>query len=200
MIEVVGYVGSVVIAISLLMRNVYKLRIVNLIGAFLFVIYGYLISAPAVWSVNLFIVFVDLYYIYDLKRKPHLFKFVQLNYNDLIESFIYFHLDDILNYFPNITSIPLKDLSYYLIVRNFIIVGIFGYRHIDDSNIEICIDYISPYWRDFKNAVNFFKYVASQEKFKDKTFHVKSYNLSHSNYLIKIGFEKHSEGKFILKI
>ncbi len=70
MVEIIGYTGSIVIAVSLLMKDALKLRIINMIGALLFVIYGIMIKAHAVWLVNLFIAVVDLYYIYELKKKP----------------------------------------------------------------------------------------------------------------------------------
>lgn len=200
MYELIGYLGSVIIAVSLLMRNVYKLRVVNMIGACFFVVYGYLINAPAVWLVNLFIAVVDLYYIYDLKKKPHLFRFIPMNYNDLIESFINSHMDDIVVYFPNLDRQLLEKLSYYLIVRNFVVVGIFGFRYIDDGNIEVVIDYIVKDWRDFKNAVNFFNYVSSNLQFKNKIFHTFSSNKYHNEYLMRMGFKKVGENKFILEL
>lgn len=61
--EWVGYLASVVIAISLMMSNIKKLRWWNLIGAALFVVYGLAIDAIPVALVNFFIVFIDAYYL-----------------------------------------------------------------------------------------------------------------------------------------
>ncbi|ASJ97743.1 YgjV family protein [Shewanella marisflavi] len=66
--EWVGYLASVVVAISLMMSNIKKLRWWNLIGAALFVAYGLAIDALPVALVNFFIVLIDAYYLVKLYR------------------------------------------------------------------------------------------------------------------------------------
>ena len=61
--EIIGYVASVLVAVSLMMRSVFKLRVINLLGAAVFTAYGLLIDAYPVAAMNLFIVFIDLYYL-----------------------------------------------------------------------------------------------------------------------------------------
>ena len=67
-IEWVGYAASICIAISLLMTDMFKLRIINSIGCILFVIYGFSIKAYPVGGINLFIFFVNIYYIIKMRR------------------------------------------------------------------------------------------------------------------------------------
>ena len=67
--EWVGYLASVVVAISLMMSSIKKLRWWNLIGAALFVAYGIAISAYPVALVNFFIVLIDAYYLIKLYRE-----------------------------------------------------------------------------------------------------------------------------------
>ncbi|MCE9679307.1 hypothetical protein LZP69_08985 [Shewanella sp. AS1] len=66
--EWVGYLASVVVAFSLMMANIKKLRWWNLIGAALFVAYGTAISAYPVALVNFFIVLIDAYYLVKIYR------------------------------------------------------------------------------------------------------------------------------------
>ncbi|MGI2109410.1 YgjV family protein [Shewanella frigidimarina] len=68
--EWVGYLASVVVAISLMMSDIKKLRWWNLIGAGLFVAYGLAIDAIPVALVNFFIVLIDAYYLVKLYRDP----------------------------------------------------------------------------------------------------------------------------------
>ncbi|GGB54140.1 YgjV family protein [Shewanella inventionis] len=68
--EWVGYLASVVVAISLMMSDIKKLRWWNLIGAALFVAYGLAIDALPVALVNFFIVLIDIYYLVKLYREP----------------------------------------------------------------------------------------------------------------------------------
>jgi hypothetical protein len=68
--EWVGYLASVVVAFSLMMSNIKKLRWWNLAGALLFVAYGLAIGALPVALVNFFIVLIDAYYLVKLYRQP----------------------------------------------------------------------------------------------------------------------------------
>ncbi|UCG22985.1 MAG: YgjV family protein [Chloroflexota bacterium] len=64
--EIIGYVASVLVAISLMMSSILKLRVINLFGALLFTIYGLLIGAYPVAVMNLFIALIDLYYLREM--------------------------------------------------------------------------------------------------------------------------------------
>ena len=61
--EIIGYVASLLVAVSLMMRSILKLRVINLLGAAVFALYGLLIDAYPVAVMNLFIVLIDLYYL-----------------------------------------------------------------------------------------------------------------------------------------
>ncbi len=60
----VGYLASLVLIISFMMKNVNTLRIVNSIGALLFVLYGIMlaISWPIIIT-NGFILLLNIYYL-----------------------------------------------------------------------------------------------------------------------------------------
>ncbi|MFD0761183.1 uroporphyrinogen decarboxylase [Lutibacter aestuarii] len=67
--EWVGYLASLALIISFMMKNVNTLRVINSIGAILFVIYGFMlaISWPIIIT-NTFILLVNFYYLF-FKRK-----------------------------------------------------------------------------------------------------------------------------------
>lgn len=69
LIEWVGYLASILIAISMFMKDIVKLRFINLVGSLLFVFYGFIIKAYPVAILNLIIVFVNIYYLYKLYDK-----------------------------------------------------------------------------------------------------------------------------------
>lgn len=62
--EWVGYLASLVLIISFMMKNVSTLRIVNSVGALLFVVYGIMltISWPIIIT-NSFILLLNVYYL-----------------------------------------------------------------------------------------------------------------------------------------
>ncbi len=64
MTEWVGYIASLVLMISFLMKNINTLRIINSIGAILFVIYGImLVTSWPIIITNTFILGVNIYYL-----------------------------------------------------------------------------------------------------------------------------------------
>ena len=60
-LEWVGYVSSVLVAVSLTMSSIKKLRWYNLMGAAIFSFYGFAIQAYPVGVLNLFIVLANVY-------------------------------------------------------------------------------------------------------------------------------------------
>lgn len=68
LIEWVGYLASLMVAISLIMTDIVKLRIINSIGCLIFVIYGAIIKAYPVAVMNAFIVVINIYYLIRMKK------------------------------------------------------------------------------------------------------------------------------------
>lgn len=64
MTEWVGYLASLVLMISFLMKNINRLRVINSIGAVLFIVYGVMlaISWPVIIT-NAFILGVNVFYL-----------------------------------------------------------------------------------------------------------------------------------------
>ena len=68
--EWVGYLASLVLMISFLMKDINTLRIINSIGALLFIVYGFMLvtSWPIIIS-NTFILGINTYYLSQKFRK-----------------------------------------------------------------------------------------------------------------------------------
>ena len=66
--EVLGYLASVLVALSLTMRSLFKLWVINLAGAMLFTVYGLVIGALPVAALNFFIALVNIYYLHQIFR------------------------------------------------------------------------------------------------------------------------------------
>ncbi|MFT4698691.1 MAG: Na+-driven multidrug efflux pump [Flavobacteriaceae bacterium] len=68
--ELVGYLASFLVLVSFLMKEVRRLRIVNTIGCFVFIIYGVMlqISWPIVIT-NVAIFGINIYYLFRNNKK-----------------------------------------------------------------------------------------------------------------------------------
>ena len=65
--EIFGYIGTVLILVSFLIEDVYRLRLVNTLGAVFWVIYGFGIMAKPTIIVNICV--ITIHTIWFLKKK-----------------------------------------------------------------------------------------------------------------------------------
>ncbi len=189
--EVIGYVGSVLVAVSLMMKNIFYLRRINLIGAATFAIYGLLVGAIPVFVLNSFISIVDIYYIWEAKRKKEYFTLLPIEQSSgpLLNKFLQFYKEDINLFFPNFHKNQIEEDKSFFILRNLIPVGLFAYKELSPIEILIELDYAIADYRDLKNAR--FVYFAQSNHFSKKGYKIltaKAEVPAHKKYLRKIGF------------
>ena len=99
----IGIIGSALIALSMLMNNIWRLRWINLVGASTMALYGFAIDAPPVWALNLFITSVDVFYLVQLSRRAD--TFTTLPFPDerypYLRRFLEYHREDMARYQPD---------------------------------------------------------------------------------------------------
>jgi len=202
-LEILGYIGSVVVAVSLMMKNIVKLRWWNLVGAALFSLYGLLVGAYPVFAVNFFIAIVDIYYLIVLYKKQDEFSLVSVRpNNNYLKKFTEFYSEDISKFFPEFSFTNLEGKKVFFILRNLLPVGLFAFEISDKNSAVVYIDYAVPSYRDLNNAK--FLYKTKPEFFKklgcEKIITYTKID-AHKKYLMKVGF---SEGKksneFIMEV
>lgn len=188
-----GTFASVIIAISLTMKNIKLLRIVNFIGAVLFAVYGYMIGALPVIIVNTIIAFIDIYFYIPLVLNKEKFDFILNNSETkhFAQLFCKHYRNDILNYFPDFKEESLKELNSAYILRDMVPVLLLLFKETDGDDIEILMDYATPQFRDYKSSSYFFDYAVHHlgiDFSKKKFFKVHSAVPAHDKYLRKMGF------------
>ena len=201
--EIIGYVGSLLVAVSLSMKNIRYLRRINFFGAFFFSIYGLLIEAYPVFVLNGYITVIDIYYLYKMYRAKEDFKLVPvLDKKHLyLNEFLEYYSGDIEIYFPNYKNLNFVELSCFFVLRDLRPVGLLVIEEREGKEIEIHLDYAIPDYRDLKSG----KYVFNSEMkyFKTKGYKTVSTISSvrkHQKYLANIGFERSSEnGEHFIK-
>ena len=63
MVEALGIIATIFVLLSFLFRAEKKIRIVNIIGAALFVAYGILMGALSVWLLNALLIIIHIYFL-----------------------------------------------------------------------------------------------------------------------------------------
>ncbi len=72
-LEIVGIIATLFVLASFLTSGERNIRIINIVGALIFVVYGILIGALSVWILNGALFFIHIYKLYKLnKQNKHL--------------------------------------------------------------------------------------------------------------------------------
>ena len=151
-VELIGYLGSILVAISLMMRSLLRLRIINLVGALFFTIYGILLDAYPVAFLNGLIVCIDLYYLIQMWRQKDFFTFLEVSpKSEYLRAFVEFYKRDILEIIPSYTHKPEEGLLCFFILRNMMPAGLFIAKA-EGEEAHVQLDYVIPNYRDFQVA------------------------------------------------
>jgi len=151
-VELIGYLGSVLVAISLMMRSLLRLRTINLVGALFYTIHGVLLGAYPVAFLNGLIVCIDLYYLIQMWRQKDFFTFLEVSANsEYLRAFVEFHKKDIAEIIPSYTHKSAEDLLCFFILRNMMPAGLFIVK-VQGEEALVQPDYVIPNYRDFQVA------------------------------------------------
>ena len=186
-LEIIGYAGSALVVISMMMTSVLRLRLVNILGSAIAFSYAMAVKAYPVAFLNAFLIIVNV------AKTIQLFR-VEKNYS-LIESsgaaglpkyLVQKYNDDILNYFPAFNGLSDND-KVFILMNGDCATGITAGNLDEQKNFFIEIDYTTPAYRDNSAGLFLYKELASRGC-KKAVFE----NLSkgHEAYLYKMGFTK----------
>ena len=191
--EIIGYFASALVAVSLLMTSILHLRIINLIGAVLFTIYGLLIHAYPIALVNFIIVLINCYHLWKLARITEDFRILEVSPNSpYLIQWLEFHVEDIREFYPYFYEQPYDPEQPYMVMfvlRDMLPVGIFIGQDTTDGKLIVKLDYVIPGYRDFK--IGDFLFGQKMDVFKARGIQkIISYpgSKAHETYLKRMGF------------
>lgn len=188
--ELIGYAASLLVAASLMMSNVLRLRWINLSGALAFTVYGALIHAWPVFAVNLLITGINAWFLAQMKLKKDFFTLLPIQGCDTFgRKFLRFHEADIRRFFPEVDPDDLQHRPGFFILRNMDPAGLFFYSLLEDGDIGIRLDYVVPAYRDGRNAEFLFRILNEQFGPRGaRRFVVRTSVPAHRKYLLANGF------------
>ncbi|MBN1988903.1 MAG: YgjV family protein [Bacteroidales bacterium] len=190
LLEWLGYLASVLVAISLLMSSIVKLRWLNLVGSAVFSTYGFLIGALPVGFMNAFIVLINVYYLYKIYHREEYFRIQLVNATDgYLKAFITFYHDEITRFFPHFKKDDDKADMLFFVTRNMAVAGLFMGQKLSADTVEVIVDFAIPEYRDLK--LGQFIFTENPDVFTGMGIKKLVCNTSseqHINYLKKVGF------------
>ncbi len=191
-LEWVGYIASVIIAISLAVSSIVKFRWLNLIGALGFSIYGFLIGAIPVGVLNGIIALVDVYYLFQIYGRKDVFETLEIRpENYYLIRFLEYHKDEIQKFFPGFEYKPDMNTVSFFILRNMAVAGLFLAHREEGNVLKVGLDYVIPEYRDFKNGK--YVYLRLRDRFTKAGFTkvvTEGNSIEYIKYLEKLGFKE----------
>jgi hypothetical protein len=191
LIELIGYAASALVALSLTLKNILRLRLVNLVGAFFFTLYGLALGAYPIVITNLIIIGINLYFIWQLLTASTYFRLLPVDpHSSYLASFLDFYAADIARFFPDFAYQASEAAKVILILRNMQPTGVLiGHQNGPDFMIEL--DYVIEGYRDFKSGQYVFR--DSRQMFTDwgvRSLIATGRTPPHVRYLKRIGFQE----------
>jgi hypothetical protein len=193
LVELIGYVASALIVLSLLMASVLRLRVINLVGAVVFTLYGVLIDSFPVVLTNGAIVVIDVYYLWRMWRDR-----AAASYFEVVEwptdgvylpRFLAFHADDIRGSQPEFGGVR-DDHTAFVVLRDAAPVGVVLLRDPGDGTATVDLDYVTPAHRDFHASSHVF---GPRGPFAERGITRVAATATtpvHRRYLERLGFER----------
>ena len=198
-VELFGTAASVVVAVSLTMRNIKRLRVINGIGAVGFAAYGAFIGSLPVLALNAFIALIDLYYLARMRSTRDSFGSIEGDPAGwaYLAQFLDFYRRDIARYAPDF-ALGAADFALdaagpwraEFILRDMVPVALVIFRKRSEVEVEIALDYAVPSHRDFKSAEYYFTKAAERiAAGRELVFVERTSVPAHARYLERLGFE-----------
>lgn len=195
-LEAFGYLGTVLVIISMMMTSMLKFRIINISGGTISTVYAILRSTWPVAIMNICLIVINTYHVIRELRHTSVYDRIEVGCDDRsLEYFIKSNLSDINKYFPNFDG-HLGDANVIcLIYADGCAAGVFIARR-EGDDLFVYADYTTPKYRDYKVAKYLFPELKSDGFLR--VFERPGVK-AHDRYLVKMGFEE-CDGMMVKKL
>lgn len=181
--EVIGYCGTILVVLSMMMTSVVKLRIINICGSILSMTYAVITNTWPIVLMNAALIIINVIQLIRSFRRSLNFNYRKVLTNDLsFKHFMEIYQFDIEKYFGEI-SISDKEEAYLVYIDTELAGVLVGNKENDCFNVSI--DYAIPKFRDMSIG----KYVYPKLKENDINLIIQSSGVKkHNKYLLSMGY------------
>ena len=188
LLEMMGYLASLLVLVSLLMSSVVKLRVINSIGAALFTVYAILIESYPTAVMNFALIIVNIYFLVKVLRTKKLLSLVELKPEDAAaQHFVTFYKEDIARIFPDYDFSMDPEQRCWLVYADANPVGIMIGTVTQPDTLGVSLDYACPSHRDC--SVGHYLYACLKEQGIRQMVAVSDVP-AHTGYLKRMGFQQ----------
>lgn len=191
--ELIGYLGSALVLVSLLMSSIIRLRVINAVGSLIFCIYAFKINSIPTAIMNICLVGIDLFFLFKLIASKKAFALVETTADDSTVRYILDKFsDDVSRYFDS-TDISGAD-RVIIAFDNETVAGVLAGVN-DGDALQIIIDYTTPQYRDCSVA----KYICAALSDRYRRLIYSGSNPRHIPYVLKMGYVL-SDGVYVKEL
>ena len=162
-LEIIGWVGSVLVVVSLMQARVLRFRWLNFAGSVIATAYNTVVGIWPFAAMNGVIAVIDAYWLWRLTRERHdadVYEVVPVGAGDhYLRHVLGVHAGDIARYYPSFGlpgdapgDAPAAAAGRrwaYLVLRGDETVGVVVVRDAGDGVGEVELDWVTPRFRDF---------------------------------------------------
>lgn len=191
-LEIIGWIGSGLIVLSLAQARVWRFRVMNFIGAVIATAYNGLLSIWPFAAMNLVIAVIDAYWLVRLSRErsPESKAYDLLEVDDddaYLRHFLKVHVEDAKKHFPAYDPAAPSRCNV-LVMRGDEAVGVVTIKDIQDGTANLSLDYVTERFRDFSPGTFVYEDSGMFERLGVKR--IQAPGSSGDKYLHKMGFRE----------
>lgn len=191
MLELYGYIGSVLVVVSLLMASVVKLRIFNTLGCIVSGSYALIIGSLPLCLMNGALIFINAYHLIRMFRSKTEYELVESSLDDgFVTYFLERYAEDIKKFFPGFDGGKQADTAYMVCCNGTPASILLGSKN-ENGFLDILLDYSTPAYRDCSVANYLYPELGERGISFLVTGEVQTE--SHAKYLEKMGFDNQND-------
>ena len=195
--EIVGYIGSFLVVISMLMSSIVKLRVINTIGSVISGIYAVICGALPLALMNLCLIIINVVNLVKLLGKKMPYELVEGSEEDsLVRYFLNYYRDDIRRFFPSFDGAETGNNAAFITCCEGTPVGLLLGKRQGDT-VDLSVDYTTPAYRDCSAG----KYL--HRKLPENGIRTLRFGQAlideHKEYLVKMGYTQ-EDGAWLLNL
>ncbi|WP_062381037.1 hypothetical protein [Demequina pelophila] len=200
LLEVIGWIGSILVVASLTQARVWRFRWMNLAGSLIATAYNAIFGIWPYFAMNLAIVFINIYWLIRLSRERHdaaVFGVLELDPADpYLQHLLTVHAKDIAKCEPRFAADAMAGSGRrrtYLVVRGDEAVGVVAVRDQGDGVGRLELDWVKPRFRDFTPGEFVHRESGILTKAGFRRLEVEVHEGTDRDYLERMGFAQQGE-------
>lgn len=191
-IELIGYLGSTLVVVSMLMSSVVKLRVINTIGSCISATYALIIHSYPLALMNICLIVINCYNLVKLLKSEQHYDLIRTGTGDAFLGYFMAHYkQDIRNFFEETDLDVSKADTAYIVCCGANPAGMLLGNMEEEGVLKIGVDYTTPAYRDCSVGKYLYSRLSEQGIRKLKCA---GGSEKHEEYLLKMGFVRGNEG------